>query len=229
MIVDLHSHYAMHLLPKAEGTAIDLFSTAKGRARLRDRVRALARRARQPLRQLPLVRERSAGYRAAAARRRSRRRAVGRLLVLRRARSRRALRRAAGGRIPAAADAPAGHGRGRDRGAPRRRGGGRPRPGRRSTRALAEGQVALVHCVEGGFHLGETPEAVDRARAPSSPAAGSPTSSLAHLLWRAVATNAPALPFLPDWLYRRRLSAAEGRADRARQGGGDGDGARAAC
>ena len=40
MIVDLHSHYAMHLLPKAEGTAIDLFSTAKGRARLRDRVRA---------------------------------------------------------------------------------------------------------------------------------------------------------------------------------------------
>ena len=25
---------------------------------------------------------------------------------------------------------------------------------------------------------------------------------LPHLLWRAVATNAPALPFLPDWLYR---------------------------
>jgi len=25
---------------------------------------------------------------------------------------------------------------------------------------------------------------------------------LPHLLWRGVATNAPALPFLPDWLYR---------------------------
>jgi membrane dipeptidase len=26
--------------------------------------------------------------------------------------------------------------------------------------------------------------------------------TLAHLFWRGVATNAPALPFLPDWLYR---------------------------
>ena len=27
--------------------------------------------------------------------------------------------------------------------------------------------------------------------------------TLAHLFWRQVATNAPAIPFLPDWLYRR--------------------------
>ena len=40
MIADLHAHYAMHLIPEAEGTPIDLFSTAKGRGRLRDRVRA---------------------------------------------------------------------------------------------------------------------------------------------------------------------------------------------
>ncbi len=26
--------------------------------------------------------------------------------------------------------------------------------------------------------------------------------TLAHLFWRGVATNAPALPFMPDWLYR---------------------------
>jgi microsomal dipeptidase-like Zn-dependent dipeptidase len=26
--------------------------------------------------------------------------------------------------------------------------------------------------------------------------------TLAHLFWRQIATNAPAIPFLPDWLYR---------------------------
>ena len=40
MIVDLHAHYAMHLLPQSAGTPIDLFSTANGRDRLRDRIRA---------------------------------------------------------------------------------------------------------------------------------------------------------------------------------------------
>jgi len=40
VIVDLHAHYAMHLLPEDEGTPIDVFSKAKGRARLRDRIRA---------------------------------------------------------------------------------------------------------------------------------------------------------------------------------------------
>lgn len=30
-------------------------------------------------------------------------------------------------------------------------------------RALADGKIAFVHCVEGGFHLGATPEAVEQA------------------------------------------------------------------
>jgi microsomal dipeptidase-like Zn-dependent dipeptidase len=66
--------------------------------------------------------------------------------------------------------------------------------------ALAAEQVALVHCVEGGFHLGATPEQVDgsvRALA----GRGVAYVTLAHLFWRRVAANAPALPFLPDWLY----------------------------
>ena len=40
MIVDLHAHYGMHLVPDVDGTAIDLFATAKGRRRFRDRLRA---------------------------------------------------------------------------------------------------------------------------------------------------------------------------------------------
>jgi microsomal dipeptidase-like Zn-dependent dipeptidase len=67
--------------------------------------------------------------------------------------------------------------------------------------ALAAGQVALVHCVEGGFHLGGTPAEVDSSvRALSE--RGVAYVTLAHLFWRQVAANAPALPFLPDWLYR---------------------------
>ena len=63
------------------------------------------------------------------------------------------------------------------------------------------GKVALIHCVEGGFHLGETPEEVDRAVA-SLARRGVGYIVLAHLVWRGVATNAPALPFMPDSLYR---------------------------
>jgi hypothetical protein len=40
LIVDLHAHYAMHLIPQATGTPIDMLSTARGRGRLRDRIRA---------------------------------------------------------------------------------------------------------------------------------------------------------------------------------------------
>src|SRR5215211_3710560 len=41
VIVDLHAHYPMHLVPEARGSTLDLLSTARGRARLRDRLRAL--------------------------------------------------------------------------------------------------------------------------------------------------------------------------------------------
>jgi len=40
MIADLHAHYAMHLVPEAPGT-LELAATARGRGRLRDRLRAL--------------------------------------------------------------------------------------------------------------------------------------------------------------------------------------------
>ncbi|HEX2087201.1 MAG TPA: membrane dipeptidase [Solirubrobacteraceae bacterium] len=67
---------------------------------------------------------------------------------------------------------------------------------------LAAGGITLVHAVEGGFHLGDTEEEVadnvaDLARR------GVAYITLAHLFYRGVATNAPALPFLPDALYRR--------------------------
>jgi microsomal dipeptidase-like Zn-dependent dipeptidase len=67
--------------------------------------------------------------------------------------------------------------------------------------ALAAGKVAFLHCVEGGFHLGSTPETVDDA-VKRLAVRGVAYVTLAHLFWRQVATNAPAIPFLPTWLYR---------------------------
>jgi microsomal dipeptidase-like Zn-dependent dipeptidase len=66
--------------------------------------------------------------------------------------------------------------------------------------ALAQGTVGLVHCVEGGFALG--PKEVVRDTVGRLASRGVAYITLAHLFWRQVATNAPALPFLPDWLYR---------------------------
>jgi microsomal dipeptidase-like Zn-dependent dipeptidase len=68
--------------------------------------------------------------------------------------------------------------------------------------ALGSGKIALVHCVEGGFHLGGTPEAVDDAVTQLA-RRGVAYVILAHLFYRQVATNAPALPFLSDRVYRR--------------------------
>ena len=68
--------------------------------------------------------------------------------------------------------------------------------------ALEDERLAFVHCVEGGFHLGSTPAEVDEA---VSRLAGRGVAyiTLAHLLWRHVATNTNAVPFLSDKLYRR--------------------------
>ncbi len=67
--------------------------------------------------------------------------------------------------------------------------------------AVAQGKVALMHAVEGGFHLGDTPQHVrDNVRRLAEH--GVAYITLAHLFWRNVATNAPALPFLPDWMYQ---------------------------
>jgi membrane dipeptidase len=67
--------------------------------------------------------------------------------------------------------------------------------------AIEAGRVALVHCVEGGFHLGSTPEKVDRAVTELA-RRGVAYITLAHLFWRSVAANEPAIPFLPDRVYR---------------------------
>jgi microsomal dipeptidase-like Zn-dependent dipeptidase len=68
--------------------------------------------------------------------------------------------------------------------------------------ARTDGKIALIHCVEGGFHLGnsedEVTEGVSRLAT-----RGIAYVTVAHLVWRHVATDAPAIPFLPDWLYRR--------------------------
>jgi microsomal dipeptidase-like Zn-dependent dipeptidase len=67
--------------------------------------------------------------------------------------------------------------------------------------ALAQGKVALVHCIEGGFHVGDTPATMrDHVRLLAQ--RGVAYITVAHLFWRHVAASAPAIPFLPDWLYR---------------------------
>lgn len=70
--------------------------------------------------------------------------------------------------------------------------------------SVEEGKVALVHCVEGGFHLGRTPQAV-REAVRLLAARGVAYITLAHLIWRGIATDAPALPFMTDEQYRSWL------------------------
>lgn len=69
-------------------------------------------------------------------------------------------------------------------------------------RCIADGATALVHCVEGGFHLGDTDAEIERNVATLA-GRGIAYITLAHLFFRQVATNAPAIPFLPDSLYGR--------------------------
>ena len=68
--------------------------------------------------------------------------------------------------------------------------------------AVAAGATALVHCVEGGFHLGrDNPQVSDNVVELAKHGVAYVTVS--HLFFRRVATNAPALPFLhTDGVYR---------------------------
>jgi membrane dipeptidase len=66
--------------------------------------------------------------------------------------------------------------------------------------ARGEGEVALVHCVEGGYHLGATPEEVTKS-VELLASRGVVYIILAHLIWRGVATDAPAFPFMSDEQY----------------------------
>jgi microsomal dipeptidase-like Zn-dependent dipeptidase len=67
-------------------------------------------------------------------------------------------------------------------------------------RALADRATALVHAVEGGCLLGDTDEEIE-ANCAELARRGVGYVTVAHLFFRQVATNANALPFLPDSLY----------------------------
>ena len=62
-------------------------------------------------------------------------------------------------------------------------------------------RLAFVHCVEGGFHLGPDADALD-ANVQWLAQQGVIYITLAHLFFRGVATNAPAIPALSDSQYR---------------------------
>lgn len=66
---------------------------------------------------------------------------------------------------------------------------------------IASGRTAMVHCVEGGHALGADEESI-AANVATLAQRGVVYVGIAHLVYRALATNAPALPFLPDWAYR---------------------------
>ena len=70
----------------------------------------------------------------------------------------------------------------------------------RTAADLQDARMRFVHCVEGGFHLGATPEQVT-AHVHELADRGVLYITLAHLFWRRVAANTPALPFLPDAIY----------------------------
>jgi microsomal dipeptidase-like Zn-dependent dipeptidase len=209
VIADLHAHYAMHVVPEARGNLWQLLTTPLGQARLRDRIRALgvglASRAGNhrsftsgPRVTVPSMRE--GEVRVA-------------LSVLYSFWDELEL----GEPYPAPpkaeyldtlrrqlqlveSDVTARHGEAamvaRDPSA------------LEAALSTDSGRVVLVHCIEGGFHLGDTPEAVDRAVRELA-ARGVAYITLAHLVWRHVATDAPAIPFLPDWLYKRLFSQPE--------------------
>jgi microsomal dipeptidase-like Zn-dependent dipeptidase len=58
----------------------------------------------------------------------------------------------------------------------------------------------VIHAVEGGFQLGREKDEV-AGNVHTLAGLGVAYVTVAHLFFRDVATNAPALPFLPDWLY----------------------------
>jgi microsomal dipeptidase-like Zn-dependent dipeptidase len=68
--------------------------------------------------------------------------------------------------------------------------------------AIAEGRLALLHAIEGGFHLGGTPEAITRNVATLAER-GLVYVSPAHFFWRGLATVSRAFPYVPDALFDR--------------------------
>jgi len=200
VIADLHAHYPMHLVPEARGNLLDLIGSRSGRRRLRDRIRALliglASRVDNyrsfdsgPRVTVPSLQAGGVGValsvlyaffdevdldeRYAAPPRAG---YIDDLLrevdVVEAEIAASHADHAAVARTPAELAA-----------------------------VIESGRVALVHCVEGGFHLGPTPEAVDESVTRLA-RRGIAYVILAHLFFRQIATNAPALPFLSDRMYR---------------------------
>lgn len=66
--------------------------------------------------------------------------------------------------------------------------------------AAKDKRIRFVHCIEGGAHLGSDAAAID-GRIKQLAERGVGYITLAHLFWRHVATNAPALPNLSDRQY----------------------------
>jgi microsomal dipeptidase-like Zn-dependent dipeptidase len=199
VIADLHTHYAMHLFPEAGGT-VQLASTARGRDRLRDRLRAL----------LVGIASRFANYESfesgprvtISALREGGVRVV--LSVLYSPFDEMDLDQPYGappesGYLESILDQ-AGDVE-RDLASNHASTAEIARSPQEVEAAVAQDKIAFVHCVEGGFHLGSTPESIDDA-VKQLAARGVAYVTLAHLFWRQVATNAPAIPFLPTWLYR---------------------------
>jgi microsomal dipeptidase-like Zn-dependent dipeptidase len=70
------------------------------------------------------------------------------------------------------------------------------------THLAAGDRPILVHAIEGGFHIGDRASEV-QANVRTLADIGVAYITVAHLFFRQVATNAPALPFLPDGVYNR--------------------------
>jgi microsomal dipeptidase-like Zn-dependent dipeptidase len=69
--------------------------------------------------------------------------------------------------------------------------------------ALGQSKVALIHAVEGAVHLGATAAEVKHNVHVLRACYGVAYITVAHLFWRHVARNAPALPLLSDRCYNR--------------------------
>ena len=68
------------------------------------------------------------------------------------------------------------------------------------TKARDAGKIAVIHCVEGGFQLGASEKSIELNVALLAER-GVAYVTLAHLLFRRIATNAPAIPLLSDGMY----------------------------
>jgi microsomal dipeptidase-like Zn-dependent dipeptidase len=66
--------------------------------------------------------------------------------------------------------------------------------------AVRNNELALVHCVEGAFSLGASQQSI-RDGVHALACRGVAYVTIAHLVWRHMATNAPAIPAISDRLY----------------------------